>query len=560
VSLRLAGARRLLAPAIFLLLAIFVTWPFAIHPGSTTSAFIGGDVTISIQKFRLLAEEGIGPFSSGVLRSVGWEQGVQVTPTVDRVSWLNTLFLYGGTLLVGSIATHGLLALLGMFLTALFTFLFVAEITGSRTAGFVAGITYGFFAHMIVIAWAASTYTWMFLLLLPLYAIWRLAMKPGVKRAVLAGLAYLPALYWTPYYGEHAGVVAFSSLVVFLFVRAHEDASLGRRLQLAGLVVAPWVLGLGAYVAIGASSGFTGVPDPPESDHYVQSSHPLMFLLPSTDATIWGDGFNEWLAERVPRAAGVQLYLGFSALLLALIGFVTSVRRRRTPQGLAALMAAAVGIGCFLCSLPPRVWDHRIPTPSALILAVEPGLRAGQRFVMPIMGAVALLAGLGALWAVRRFARTPLTAGALAAVLGAIVFVDLHMQPPGNWVRIPPPSAALAELRQLPPGPVLHWHYSGFLPVPAPRACFMQPQHGKVLVNDCALRLDRNPPLVKWDQIPACDAVAEMPSVGVRYIVVDVTRPDVVACLDARRENRTPNRLVAKDPVLSVYEFAQVRP
>jgi hypothetical protein len=559
VSQRLAVARRFVGPGLFLLLAVAVTWPFAIHPGSTTSAFIGGDVTISITKFRLLADEGLGPFSSGVLHTVGWPGGVRVTPTVDTVSWINTAYLYLGTLVMGSIATHGLMALLGMFLTATITMAFVTEITGSRLAGFVAGTAYGFFAHMIVIAWAASTYTWMFLLLLPMWAMYRLAREPSLRRAILAGLAYLPALYGTPYFGVHAGVVAGTSLLVFVLVRAAEDAPLRRRLTLAAVVVTPWVAGLAIYLAIGVANDFTGVPTPPEKDHYEQAAHPLMYVVPATDATLYGDAANEWLARRVPRAAGVQLYLGISVVLLALVGFVTAlapwVRSRARvapPAALAALMAGAVALATFGCSMPPRVWNHRLPTPSALIFAIEPGLRAGQRFVMPLMGAMAVLAGLGAWALLRRFAARPAVAVGLTAVLAAVVFMDTHMAPPDNWVRTPPKSAALAKLAAEPPGPTLHWHYSGFLPVPAPRACFLQPQHHKVLVNDCALRLDRNPPLVKWDQIPACEAIADARRTGVRYVIVDIARQDVVKCFD-----REPSRIVGRDADMTVFAFTR---
>ena len=54
------------------------------------------------------------------------------------------------------------------------------------------------------------------------------------------------------------------------------------------------------------------------SDAYVQSAHPLMYLIPGY-ASIGRTGLDTWLAQTVPRARYVNLYLGWSVLVLAMI-------------------------------------------------------------------------------------------------------------------------------------------------------------------------------------------------------------------------------------------------
>jgi hypothetical protein len=535
-------------------LAVFYTWPFAIHPGSTIAAMIGGDVSISISKFMVYAEEGINPFARTTLKTIGWPDGVGTTPGIDLVSFPSALYLLGGAHTIGSIATHGFLALFGYLLTAAVTAAFVAQVTRSWRAGLVAGVAYGFASHMTIVVWAASTYAHMWLFVLPMWAFWRLSLEPSRRRALIAGAVAVPGVFWTPYFALHVSLVGAACLAVFLAVGA---GALAERARLAGLSTLPWLASVAVYYAMGKATNFADVPVRESPDFFEQSAHPLMYLVPGSFSPLWGDGPPTWLAEQVPRAAGANLYLGWSVLLLGLVAQVTVVGpwlRDRKPDGpaLAGLMGFAVAAACFVFSLPPKVWGSRIPMPSSLIFEVEPALRAGQRMVMPLMAGTAVLAGLGAWWLIGRLRGRPALAALATALLAAVVLVDIRITPPGQWSRTSPPSEALAKLKQAPDGIVIHYLTNGLLDAPSMRACFVQPEHEKVMANACAI-LGRSPRLVAWQDMQLCDALADERRQGIRYVIADWSRPDVEQCFKDGKPGRY--RVVARDDQVTVLEF-----
>ncbi len=56
---------------------------------------------------------------------------------------------------------------------------------------------------MLGIGRADSTYTHMWLYLLPMWAFWRLATQYAHKQAIMAAASLLPAVFWTPYFAFH---------------------------------------------------------------------------------------------------------------------------------------------------------------------------------------------------------------------------------------------------------------------------------------------------------------------------------------------------------------------
>ena len=123
-------------------LVVGLTWPFLAHPQSTLTAPIGFDVNASIGKYHALAVEKAVPFTSGVLETIGYPEGVPKTPALDIASALSTTPLWLGSLTIGAVATHGFQSVLGLVLTALVTFLFVRRVTGLTGGAFIAGRAY----------------------------------------------------------------------------------------------------------------------------------------------------------------------------------------------------------------------------------------------------------------------------------------------------------------------------------------------------------------------------------------------------------------------------------
>ncbi|MHB8510209.1 MAG: hypothetical protein ACYDGR_16460, partial [Candidatus Dormibacteria bacterium] len=110
----LANPGLMSASLVYAVIAIGVTFPFILDPTHTLTAPLHADVASSVSKFQAFVREQQNPFLTAHLTSIGWPVGVTIDPSVDRVAWLNTLYLWVSTILLGSIATHSLLFVLGM--------------------------------------------------------------------------------------------------------------------------------------------------------------------------------------------------------------------------------------------------------------------------------------------------------------------------------------------------------------------------------------------------------------------------------------------------------------
>jgi hypothetical protein len=376
---------------------------------------------------------------------------------------------------------------------------------------------------------------------------------------VLAGLSPLPALFWTPYFALHVCVVTLACGIV-VGIRAALLRDVGWRwlAQVAPAAVIPG-LGLGIYLLIAVLSRFAGVPSRPIADAFQESAHPLMYVIPGW-GSIWGNGPYEFLLHAVPRATETNLYVGCGVLLLALVALGVAVRSLFL-QGTAALLsrpvlltivASAVVSLCFLFSLPPHIFvaGHSVPLPDALVIRVQPAFRGGQRFVMPLMGGMAVLAGLG-FYALQRGLPQRATPYLLIG-MASLIWIDLFAFRP-QAVNAVPQSAALAVLKAQPSGPVFQYipaDYSGRLsPI---NACLLQPQHDKPLVSTCGLiaEPDQN---VKWTATADCTSLLDMKSAGVRYVIVDDSLSSLLRCI--HNDMSLSSRKVADDGRLSVYEL-----
>ncbi len=554
------ASRWLLCPLVYFVFAVAVTWPWAVKPSTTLIGPLGGDVSSSIAKFGSIARSEVVPFFSGRITSVGFPDGVPTTPGLDAVSLFSSLYLWLGSAVLGPVAAHGLLAVLGFFLTATVTFLFVRKVTGSTGAGFVAGLAYGFSPHLYAVAWAATTYAHMWLFVLPLWAFWNLALAPGRRAALLAGASLVPAMFWTPYYALHVSAVGAACIVVVDALAPR--IGLERRLLL--LAAGPWAVAAGLALAIGAATSFSDAPDRPLADFYEQAAHPLMFLWPGY-SSIWGEGVSGALADLVPRARYTNLYVGLSVLWLAGIGAVAALggwvsRRRRdrpSPEAIAALLALATVLVCVICSLPPWMLGETVPTPSRLIYELTPGLRAGQRFVMPLMAGTSVLAGLGVAFVLRGLSRAAVVPVTLAIAL--VVGVDLYTRPPGMNRQTPARTAAIEALADAPNGPVIHITREGWLAGQAQRACLVQEMHEQPLVNICKFATTPAK-LQSLGQLPICETVATLRAMGLRYVLVEpLPAPrNVLACF-GRASPVGSSRVLARDDHAIVVELPPSR-
>ena len=552
-------ASTILPVLVYLVLTTLVTLPFLFRPTSTLTAPIGGDISTSVARWQVFSREGVNPYKENHLVTVGYPTGTRTSPGVDRVSALSTLVLWTGASTIGSVATHGMISFFGYLLTASVTFALVRRLTASSGAGFIAGIAFGFSQHMYVVNWAASLYSQMWLLMLPIWAFALLAESQSARRILLAGCSVLPAFFWTPYYALHVLVVAGACLATLatMWIKRREL----HKLKLFAPILALWLVLLLVFWLIGLATSFTDVPHRSSTDAYEQSAHPLMFLTPTSK--VWGTSPQEFLARVVPRAKGTALYLGLSVALLGLIGGIASVKSARQtagrswdPAGVTGVMSIAVVMFTFLFSLPPTVslGPLRLPTPNYLVSSIVPAFRAGQRFVMPMMAGMSILAGLGAARLLRRMRGHSLAAA--AGVISLIVWVDLWTRPLPATAAIPT-SVALQRFAEMPAGATLHYPielFRGeFFAIQVP--CLLQSQHRKTLINVCQVAPETSL-VTELRQSTPCQALVKAKAAGATYMILEKDS-GVASCL--ADPALMDHGEVASDETFLIIQFAQSR-
>jgi hypothetical protein len=181
----------------------------------------------------------------------------------------------------------------------------------------------------------------------------------------------------------------------------------------------------------------------------VFSADLMGYLVPTRLHPLWGG----WVAALpFPNDKGQHIFLGYSAMLLSVLGLWGLARRNRA---LAWLWGGSLLI-FFLLTLGPTVrWagaDTGAPGPFAVVsqLPFFSGNRYPSRYSVMLMLVVAVTGGLGLVWLLERVtrceARTTRRALAIAAVTGGIfVFEHLATPLPLSDFRIPEIYARLAE-------------------------------------------------------------------------------------------------------------------
>lgn len=496
----------------------------------------------SVVQYGAMVREHLNPFTATTYTTIAQPDGIPNNPGVNRVSFLSTLFLWICSLLFGPIAAHSLQAFTGYLLTAFVMFLFIRAVTRSYTAGLVAGLIYGFWPQMLGLGRAAPTYTHMWLLILPMWALWALVVN-GVtrKRIVLAALSVVPAIFWTPYYAFHIFLVGAASLLVALLL-LRTSMPLKKLALLAAAIGGTWILAYGLYYTVGMSTSAEDIPVRTAQEAYQQSASPLMYVLPG-GYSFWGGFLNEYLVRNVPRALNTGLYLGISTLVLAGLALLSTRKKfdilKLRPPNLslraALYICALVALLCFAFSLPPTLTfhGHTIPTPNQAVITHVPALRAGQRLVMPIMAATVTLAAIGMYLISQKFAGRSKYIILLA--LGLIVIFDLWSPYPVTSTKVTTPES-MAALRSQPDGRVAQYQAGSLVGYPAQTFCVMEMIHQKPIINDCGLGrsgIDPATPskhLVNIIAEPVCSQMISLKKLHVRYVIVANDDREVLAC------------------------------
>ena len=519
----------------YLLIAAAMTYPLVLRFGD---AVVGNDFDAwqNIWNFwwaRIALTGGQSPFQTPLLYA---PDGAPL--------YLHTLNLFNGLLSLpfqpfGIVAAYNTVVLLSLTLSAHFTALLVAEVSGSRRAGWLGGLIYGFSAYQMNHLFYGQTNLlaaeW-----LPLYLLCLLRAGGAIGRkrtgytiAAAAAMFAITLCDWQ--------YVIFAMVLTGLWAAwatvARRD---GVALTIAAATGTLWALAAAPILLLTLATLRGGITAYVTEDYLIARSADLLSLVaPGSRQRWWG-----WLTARATGLAPLGgyaqgEYLGFLPLAFGALGVVLA-RRRASFWALVALVGAVLALGPTLQIAGVRQWGAggwAVPLPYRL-LASLPGLaiaRVPTRYTLIATLALAVLAGLGLAALSRRIGPrlSPPAGLALTAVL-ALAILGEQLTTPYPAVSAQPPGFARFLATAPGAGTVLMVPFS----FEEPRALYWQTIHGRPMIagylsrplNDPLLTLPPFAPLVNARRPP--DIIApdhpELPGqvlrfAEVRWIVADRT-------------------------------------
>jgi len=563
---RLAGAlrRRWYVLALYLIIALVVTFPLVLHFGSA----LPGEGRDAWQNywdywwFRTALGAGHNPYQTPLLYApYGAPLYLHTLNPFNGLVTLPIQFVFGLT------AAYNSGVILSLTLAAFFASLLVGHVSGGRRAGFVGGSIYAFgsyhLAHLLGHANLLAS-EW-----LPAYILALLVATEARGRARLfpafgAFVALLLLTFCDWQYVLFAGV--FTACYALYHALARRSLA---PLAVAAAVGGGWlVVAAPLLLATARELRDTATERPAVLGAENFSADLLSFFVPSPLQTWWG----AW-AERVgglAMAPAVErgVFLGVLPILLAACGLWLARRR--------AIFWALFALLCFLLALGPvlQIAGHpfgKVPLPYRLMQLI-PGVnvsRVPARFALLVTLSLAVLAGLGLVGLRARFPR--LDRGAFRFVVTPLLVVALLAE----HFAVPYPLTATDEppfYRQLAasaePGAILELPFS----MTRSGSLFGQTIHGRPIIGGYLSRplayplLDlppfADPANTRNDFVPAADADTGRWSLhlaGVRWIVVLLDDPKLNrAEIDAFLHDYAAPAPLYTDARMAVYRPQEV--
>lgn len=438
----------------FTVLSIVMTWPLAVHLGDRVPAG-SNDLWQNYWNFwwwkTAILERGASPFETDMIffpQKTSLAFHTHSAGNILLTSPLLALFGPGVALNVATIA--------GFVLAGWAAYLLVREVVGDGRAGFVAGIIFAFFPQHFEQSLEHINLASYGTMPLFLYFLVRGIRRGGWGSWIGAGLSFaLNTLF-----SFHGSLMILpGAAVVFLAGLWRTERPRQRVLietavagVVATVVVLPFIWPLLAGMAEGGSS-----LKPP-----VRKPIDLAFLLvPAREHTLWG-GLASPIHDAARRypSAGFTGYLGIVAVVLAGIGVVATLRRRGLDEeirpGRTALFWGAWFVIYLVFALGSELLvagkDAGVPLPFRWLrsLPLYGSLRVANRFLVPAMIGLSVLAALGsAAWL--RTSKRPRTV--LVAIVALLVLDFLWLPFP---TRELPRPRWLDGLATAPEGAVLN--------------------------------------------------------------------------------------------------------
>jgi len=446
----------------YLLLALILTWPLAAHFGSHVPGDGSDDPPLTWNLWWLshaLLDLKTSPFDCDYLF---YPLGINLAFYTHTV--LNGVLSIPIQATVGLIPASNILLLSSFVLSGYGAFLLVLYLLKQRSRGdgeqrdrdgahyaaFVAGLLYAFASSKLSYAalgqWDITSSQW-----IPFYILYLFKMADHPRRSRYAFLAALFLLLQA-----YAETIFASFLVLFTVLWAAERLVTDRR---AWRIVLPLAV-TGVLSTLGLVPVLAAmIPDMrAEGDILmvgggfadVFSADLLGFLIPTMHHPFFGS-----LVERFSfdHTVGQHLYLGYVALVLAVVGAVWGWRRCSRFWLLSALAFWLLTLGP---SLRVNGHDTGLPLPFTLLaqLPFFKGNRYPSRYSVMLTLSLAVLAGFGLAailsWVRKRSPSVAigrlLRPGVLLALTALLLFEHLSIPLPLSDMRVPPVYEAIAGM------------------------------------------------------------------------------------------------------------------
>lgn len=514
------GAASALVAAIYLLLAVALTWPVARQPDSVVLGDYGD--TRGWIAWMWAKSEGMleGPTHPLIAAPYGGNNSPVIAQPLSE--WLAIQL----ALAWGEVAAANLFVIIGLTLTAFSTHWVVARLVRNRAAAFVAGVAFGFCPAAVMQAYGGHA-AYAFNVFVPLFV---LALLHNRERrtwpsAITVGASFAGIMFTATYFGYFAIYVwtyffAFEcyrerSRGLGIVVASHGRAALS---GLALVLPISWpaiVSQLSASPAVLEATGRARGLD----ELSAFSSRPWDFLLPSIDHPVLGSWVEDFVRSHLHGSNVFEqtLYLGVTPMVLVAVGTVLAIRRRFSPAHTHCFALFALGAACMLLlSLPPQIGE--LPTPSYFAHKVAPMFRVYARAGIFVSFFVAAAAAVVLAHLAARLPKASFRAVA-ACALSILVF-EFWSLPPGaarplatpgvyRWLAVQP-GEVIAEY------PMVYYADATFYSY-----LFWQRIHRKKLVNGASP--ENAAAWAFWTQVRDLthpETPARLKAAGVDYVIV----------------------------------------
>jgi 4-amino-4-deoxy-L-arabinose transferase-like glycosyltransferase len=388
--------------------------------------------------------------------------------------------------LFGVIPAYNFAAWLALILTAFGGYLLGRDVTGSRLAGFIAGLVVGFAPHQFAHLLGHLDVVSIQFFVLGVWCLYRAIHSAGRPALVwsLWSAACLSASALTHPYSLISAIIAMLLMGTYYSLRKRDAGK--RWLSLAktalsllvGLaVVSPFLFAMFRQVAgPDAPRRREITEDSVRSEIKYYSADLLAHFIPSPFHPLWGGASRQALEPMQGGLSEKVVFPGYAVMVLALVGAISSsTRRKARPWWLLALLGFVISLGP---SLHIGGVDTGLTLPADLLYSL-PGtflVRVPARFNILVMLGLAVCAALGA-QALLRHPRVaswrPYSLAALPLLIGLEFFTAPYRTSPFEveawWDRVAVDRSAYSAVLEVPfdratPDP-LRWQIASGLPL-----------------------------------------------------------------------------------------------